>query len=269
MEDIKLLAEAVAETYWGDGCFDIETVLSEKEIDLYEDEFGNEFDGVLEYADRKFSIFLNLDRGNSYETERGRYTLGHELGHFFIDEHRQPMEQGKLRPHPSKILKSDSQIEREADWFSSNLLMPEERFKKAAKKNKGFLGIKKLGNKFKTSWTATAIRYVKTVSPDSALILWRDGISQWCITSEAYYLSMYKGKTAYKAPRGSVTEELLRSSTTGDIQSKGTLLSEWKPRIPTWSTRNDILIEEALCLGNYGVLTLLRPDINSSVKISY
>ena len=80
---------------------------------------------------------------------------------------------------------------------------------------------------------------------------------------------MYKGRTAQQPPLGSATQELLASGRVGDIQSKGSVLSEWKPRIKSWRANNEILVEEAIHLGQHGVLTLLRNDINPKVSLSY
>lgn len=266
-EEIKCLAESIAENYWGEGGYlNIEKILQAKGIDLYEDNFGSEFDGVLEYADKQFSIFLNNNLGNSCDSLRGRFTLGHELGHFFIDEHRRPMEKGKLNPHPSKVLKSDIPMEHEADWFSCNLLMPESYFRKAARKQNGFQGVINLSQQFKTSWTATAIRYLRLMCPGAALIFWENQSPSWCLTAEDYYLSLYKGRTAEKPPRGSATEKLFKDGEVGDIEKQGTVLSEWKPRIKSWCIHNEILLEEALCIGSYGVLTMLTVDTSLGIS---
>src|SRR5689334_23997225 len=50
--------------------------------------YGNCFDGLLEYEAGEFHVYCNVDRGNIPGGARARFTLAHELGHYFIDEHR-------------------------------------------------------------------------------------------------------------------------------------------------------------------------------------
>ena len=82
------------------------------------------FDGMTVYTDNNFYIHLNTDSGNSINTQRGRFTLAHELGHYFIDAHRIGLQSGVLAPHPSTTNKKQfDSIEREADYFASCLLL--------------------------------------------------------------------------------------------------------------------------------------------------
>ena len=55
---------------------------------------------------------------------RDRFTIGHELGHYFLHSN-----QGKM---PIVAFRSGStRIEWEANWFAASLLMPKPRFEKA------------------------------------------------------------------------------------------------------------------------------------------
>lgn len=67
--------------------------------------------------------------GRFRETNLHRFTLAHELGHYFIDQHRRGLEEGKVRSHGSVVeFESELPIEQEADTFAASLLMPRERF---------------------------------------------------------------------------------------------------------------------------------------------
>ena len=46
------------------------------------------FDGMLEYDKGHFHIYLNNYGTHSLRTGRLRFSFAHELGHYFIDEHR-------------------------------------------------------------------------------------------------------------------------------------------------------------------------------------
>lgn len=50
--------------------------------------YADSFDGMLEHDGGRFFIFCNLDRVESLASTRARFTLAHELGHFYINEHR-------------------------------------------------------------------------------------------------------------------------------------------------------------------------------------
>jgi len=171
------------------------------------------------------------------------------------------MEQGLVNPHPSQAFESDILIEREADWFATNLLMPEKKFIKTAKKQApGFKGILALSDKFRTSITSTAIRYIKIFRPNSAIFLWRGGKSAWCQTSEDWHSTIFRGGKVSVPPRGSATSELVANPGLGEILTRGTVLSEWKNRLRPGAFNNDILVEEVMSLGRHGVITLLYPD---------
>src|SRR5688572_13136088 len=62
-------------------------------LKLYEEDFGNSFDGQLEYLRKaqRFVLFLNnkYDRGapDGKRHPRTRFSLGHELGHLYLEHH--------------------------------------------------------------------------------------------------------------------------------------------------------------------------------------
>jgi Zn-dependent peptidase ImmA (M78 family) len=139
----------------------LETIAHEEELQIIYDSYENAFDGLSVY-DSKYFIHLNTDRGNIKDSKRGRFTLAHELGHYFINSHRTALYKGEL-PHPSHILTQDNNVmEREADLFASILLMPKERFQKICHHEIfDYSVIEKLSNIFNVSITATALRFTQ------------------------------------------------------------------------------------------------------------
>ncbi len=124
--------------------------------------YGSSFDGMLEHKNGRFHIYCNLERADSPTAPRARFTLAHELGHYFIDAHRQALARGKAPRHGSRCeYQSQLLVEREADHFASCLLMPEERFAAEAVTKRGLPAVLKSANTFGTSVTSTAIRYVR------------------------------------------------------------------------------------------------------------
>ncbi|MDO6813236.1 ImmA/IrrE family metallo-endopeptidase [Tenacibaculum soleae] len=158
---IKSLAEFIALQY------DIKTtplekIIEDEGLNVFYDNYGkNTFDGMTFFDAGCFYIHINLDMGNKKDSDRGRFTLAHEMGHYFIDAHRIGLKNGLLEPHQSKTNKSQfNKIERQADYFASCLLMPEERYAKDIFKKKfNFELIEYLRTQYKVSRTACAFRY--------------------------------------------------------------------------------------------------------------
>src|SRR3989442_9325036 len=128
-QEIAELAEAIAEEYFPNARVDPLAIVKTKGITISFGHYGDSFDGLLEHRHGRFHIYANLNRIDHTDSPRARFTLGHELGHYFIDEHRNALAEGLAPSHPSICeYESDLPVEREADHFSSNLLMPTTRF---------------------------------------------------------------------------------------------------------------------------------------------
>ncbi|MDB5274449.1 MAG: hypothetical protein JWO58_2816 [Chitinophagaceae bacterium] len=118
------------------------------------------FDGMLEHSNGGFHIYLNVDKAPS-NSPRSRFTFAHELGHYFINEHRQALELGLAPSHQSFTnFQSENIVELEADYFASCLLMPEDRFRAdcLGKKFSPQL-IKELMDRYQVSASAFLLRY--------------------------------------------------------------------------------------------------------------
>ena len=130
---IAELAEAVADEHCPALPVDPAKIARAKRITISFGDYGEHtFDGLLEHLDRRHHIYCNTQRVGDPAGPRARFTLAHELGHFFIDEHRRSLEAG-IDPHPSQCeYESPILAEQEADMFAANLLMPARRFEEAA-----------------------------------------------------------------------------------------------------------------------------------------
>lgn len=261
--ELSDLAAAVVETHCRDGRIDPEKVIKAKDIPLYYDNYADAFDGLIEYVDGRFHIHCNLDRENLPGTPRARFTLSHELGHYFIDEHRNNLASGKVYPHPSFSDKcvGDLLVEREADFFASRLLMPDARFKQAARKCPGRLNsIESVAGQFEVSLTCAAIRFVTAEVFPAVLIKWsHEGYSwKWCSKQfwELGYRKTVESKEAL-ANDSATSKCLISKGEERSIIETGTTASSWFPSVHQRSIRNLILREEARALGRFGVLTLI------------
>ena len=103
-----------------------------------------------------------------------RFTVAHELGHYFLPLHPELLfPQGDGIHHSHNGFTSSDIHELEADHFAAGLLMPRHLFSKALFKESipGFHAIEALSEKCKTSITATAIRYATFADYPVALIV--------------------------------------------------------------------------------------------------
>lgn len=267
--EISQLAESISELHFSSTQIDPRVLAERKRIPVAYNSYGDAFDGALEYSDGRFRMFVNLDRVESKGSSRSRFTMAHELGHYFIDEHRLALESGRAPGHRSRCeYENDAIIEQEADHFASCLLLPEGRFHSAAVKAQkncnGWEVLKSLSTTFGTSWTSTAIRYASLDIQPCALIKWtRDGYG-WKWLSKSFLVASLR-KTIESSENvvvGGATQKALNGESPGECGyfRCGTVASAWFPFIDAGSTRDSILIEEAVPLGRFGVLTLLYPE---------
>ncbi|HEV2290141.1 MAG TPA: ImmA/IrrE family metallo-endopeptidase [Candidatus Acidoferrales bacterium] len=138
--------------------------------------------GCLCGAGNTFTIFYN-DSINSEGFRR--FTVAHELGHYFLEGHyKYIFSDGNSRHVSDSGYSSDDPIEREADAFAAALLMPPEPFKTAcARVGPGFKTIETLSEKCVSSLTATAIRYADLSDDPIAIIGSSDNRVQFAFLS--------------------------------------------------------------------------------------
>ena len=259
------LADCVIEAHCENDRIEPDRIVRAKGIELIYDRYENAFDGLIECMGDRFYIHCNLDRENLPGSPRGRFTLAHELGHYFIDEHRNSLLSGTVKPHPSLTDSIDRNlyIEREADFFASRLLMPESRFRSAIRKaTLGLPGVVSIADQFAVSISCAAIRVVTSETFPCAVIKWsRNGFCwKWC--SRAFWTMGYRKTitTLQRVPELAATKLALNGAdaSKGVIQT-GTTASFWFPAVGLKHPRNIPLMEQSLSLGKHGAITLLVP----------
>jgi len=184
---IKQLAEFIALQY-DEKITPLEKIVLDEKLSVFYDCYEDAFDGMTIYDRSKFYIHLNTDRDNRNDSERGRFTVAHELGHYFIDAHRIGLKKGLLEPHPSETNKKQyAIIEREADNFASCLLMPEVRFRKdiAGKKFNAAV-IDLLKTEYKVSRTACALRFADIGNCPIMVVCAENGRIIWAYSSDDF-----------------------------------------------------------------------------------
>jgi Zn-dependent peptidase ImmA (M78 family) len=260
--EIGELAEFLAEDRFPAKRIDPAAIAKSIDVAIIPGHYEDKFDGMLEHDGGRFFIYCNLDRVESLDSPRARFTLAHELGHYYIDEHRNALKSGKAPKHASHCdFESKNLVELEADHFASCLLMPSDRFRKRAKQlSSGLAGIRQLAVEFGTSITSAAIRYAKLDLRKCVIIKWdRDGFGWKWLSPSAYAEGWRKTiEEPAKLVADCATEKIIAGSvTSADIVSTGTTASIWFPFIFCGSSRDVILIEEAISLGRFGALTFL------------
>ncbi|MCB0311492.1 MAG: ImmA/IrrE family metallo-endopeptidase [Bdellovibrionales bacterium] len=149
---------------------------------------GNLFDGQLEYhpGRNRFLLFYNSkydeatggDRDSQHP--RTRFSIAHELGHYFIDSHREFLLSGG-QAHKSKGEFSTSNlVEVEADCFAAGLLTPTKLLSPLINRSElSFSVIEQLAQKFNVSVVSAAISSVQMSDYPCALVALNQGRIKW------------------------------------------------------------------------------------------
>jgi Zn-dependent peptidase ImmA (M78 family) len=93
-------------------------------------DFRNAYDGKLKYVRNpgKFLLFYDnkYDAGlpNGDHHPRTRFSIAHELGHYFIEAHHRYLLGGGTSRGSRSEFRNDNIIEREADAFAASILLP-------------------------------------------------------------------------------------------------------------------------------------------------
>jgi hypothetical protein len=101
-----------------------------------------------------------------------RFTVGHELGHYFLEGHPEHLFKDGCTLHTSTTgFISDDRYEQEADAFAASLLMPKRLFLEiAATVGEGLNAVKAMADLCETSLTSTAIRYARLIGEPVAVV---------------------------------------------------------------------------------------------------
>ena len=164
--------------------------------------------GLFELSVGKWALIYN-DAHTS--PRRSRWTQAHELGHFLV--HRALRKSFECSAGEAAGWNAgDRDIEREADEFASNLLLPRKQFdQKLAGQPIDFDSLSGVADFFEVSLTATALRCVRLTDESLVLISSRDGFIDWSVASDrarrngAFYRTV--GTSPIELPFGSVAAD--------------------------------------------------------------
>lgn len=184
--EIEKLAESVRTGHKVKVPVDLEQICKEEEIELAPGYFSNKFHGRIEFLseDGVFVIFHPAPYGIS--EGRIRFTISHELGHYFIEEHRELIVAGNAHNSVESFAPVRDRIEQEADWFAASLLMPEKTVYEAwgAKGHLDVRGILRLAKTCKTTPRAAAYRYAELAEEPCMIIFADSGVVECSFHSQ-------------------------------------------------------------------------------------
>jgi hypothetical protein len=188
-----------------------------------------------------------------------RFSVGHELGHYFLDGHIDHIlpEDGVHTSYAGFV--SADPYELEADQFAAGLLMPSVPFKRAiAGQDPGLAAVEFLADQCKTSLTATAIRYAELTEDAVAIVISTGAVIDFCFLSDAMKslppLAWLRKGTPL--PVGTATAQLNANPSRiarGDRAEAEVDVMDWLGGI-----RSALATEQVIGLGSYGkTLTIL------------
>lgn len=192
-----------------------------------------------------------------------RYSVAHELGHYFLPGHPEAVFDGRGIHESRAQFVSKDRYEMEADGFAAGLLMPRHLFFPALESaGQGLAAIEALAGLCKTSLHATAIRYAQCTRDMAAVVVSTGNRIDHCFMSEA--LKAVDGidwlRKREFLPRGSPTcafnqdKENVRRAQRIEESSN---LQNW------FGGRRSVTIsEDVIGLGSYGKTLTVLYDID-------
>ncbi len=271
--EIAELAEAVAGEDAPGVPVDPAAIARAKGVTLSVGDYGRCFDALLECRCGRFHIYLDAGRVGSIDAPRGRFSLAHELGHFFLDEHREALRDGAAPSDRSWCVPgAERLVEREADTFAAALLMPSKPVLADAKgRPRGLAGVLAVAERFGVSLTAAAIRYAELEVCPCAVVKWARGEAAWRrVSSQGLFGRTGRGErtlagpppispvTASALPADCATSLALAGRPPeGRWHETGTTSAAWFSGIRPGDRRDVPLLEQAVSLDSRGALTLL------------
>jgi len=117
---------------------------------------------------------------------RTRFSIAHELGHYFIEHHHAYLTHGGKTHASINEFRSNIKIEREADAFAASLLLPTHLISPIVNAHPlTYERLRDISDTFETSLISTAIRSVQLSHFPCALAAIRNGAVAWMFPSEA------------------------------------------------------------------------------------
>lgn len=192
-----------------------------------------------------------------------RFSVSHELGHYFLPGHVDAIFTDNDRVHVSRAgFISDDPYENEADHFAAGLLMPDPMFRNALiRADDGLAGIEHLAGLCRTSLIATAIRYTDKATIPAAIIVSAGTRIEYCFMSAA--LEDFRGLQWLRKGTPLPASVLTRAFNADAINIADARRDENTANLQDWfdGDRSIEVREQVIGLGTYGkTLTVITCD---------
>lgn len=191
-----------------------------------------------------------------------RFTVGHELGHYFLEGHpAEILKSAPLHVSSAGFTEGGTSIELEADHFASGLLMPSVLVRKLLDRERiGLESIEALADASLCSLTAAAIRTAECSADPVAIIVSRGEVVCYAFLSERF---KKLGRLDFLRKGDTLPETLTRR-----FNARGSNVIDRERACDAVSLRDWFgtpseveLDEQVLGLGRYGLtLTILTSD---------
>lgn len=191
-----------------------------------------------------------------------RFSIAHELGHYFLDGHMDHvLPQDGIHTSHAGFVSADP-YELEADSFAAGLLMPSSPFKRAlGRQDAGLAVVESLAGLCRTSLTATAIRYAELTGNAVAVIISTGQVIDCCFLSEAMKSLPQLTWLRKGSPVPGSTETARFSADPERLLSAERAVGEIDVMDWLGGTRSATVTEEVVGLGRYGkTLTILSSE---------
>jgi Zn-dependent peptidase ImmA (M78 family) len=189
-----------------------------------------------------------------------RFSLSHELGHYFLDGHIDQVlpKDGTHVSHAGFV--TNDPFELEADHFAAGLLMPSGPFKREIRRHApGLAAVLATAKIAHTSRTSAAIRYAETMDEAVAIVISTGSTIDYCFMSEAMKslpeLKWLRKGTELPSDTATLTLASDRQRVlAGDHVESEVDVMDW-----LGGRTSALVSEQAIGLGRYGkVLTILH-----------
>lgn len=208
---------------------------------------------------RKGNMGIITVNGNIPEEGRKRFAIAHEIGHFILHTGTQLILCDEEDMH---VWKESKAREFEANEFASNLLMPYGIFSRFIKEGQPtFDVISDVAKEFRTTLTATALRYVGLSKEPCALVVCRNGHIKWYRKSGSFNFHVRVGeKLSFDTLAFDFFDGVELPKDPDSVPARAWLAGEI-------DEESDIF-EQSISLGNYGVVLSLL-CIGDDVRTTY
>ena len=167
--DLEIVRQMLPSTPYGAGVREIKPPV---EI------IGDAFEGMLARDPDDHAVWGIAYNGKA-RGERQRFTIAHELGHFILHRsQKQSFNCDSQSVHTG--IDGLRQIEREADEFAGNLLMPGDLLREWISNQRIDLHVlSAIAKRFQVSFEALCIRFIKFTKQRAILVYWDNGFVKY------------------------------------------------------------------------------------------